>query len=275
MPLGAWMAALGQWRLAYVLIALASLVAGLAVTLLRIDESAAEPHPAPPGEGADTATSNSRWPATGQHTLGLHQRAGASTGLWLLFGAMLLGGLNYRCLVTALPAYLTGPTTDAAALSKGGALAFLVLAMGGIGQLVGGHAADRWQPSRLYVLLIAATVPLALVMAHAGQPTPVVAAGMLAIFMFGQQPVENILLAQATSAHNRSMLYGVKFTLSFGLGALGTYLVGVIWERRGSLAPAFDLFAVSALAMAVCAVLFRLSRTRALPQHVPAAPLQA
>jgi hypothetical protein len=52
----------------------------------------------------------------------------SQTAVWLilapLYLAMMLGGLNYRTLVTALPLYLTGDASAAQALAKGGLYSF-------------------------------------------------------------------------------------------------------------------------------------------------------
>ncbi|MCI0457889.1 MAG: MFS transporter, partial [Gemmataceae bacterium] len=75
--LGAYLAYLGHWRLAYVLIAAASLLAGVAMIFLRIEDAVRAPVPR---RSEDDPVPNT-----------------SAQGLWLLFVAMLLGGLNYRC----------------------------------------------------------------------------------------------------------------------------------------------------------------------------------
>jgi predicted MFS family arabinose efflux permease len=243
--LGLYMTLLGDWRLAYVLIAAVSLVSGIAMLLMRIDEgSTGKTSPRPESNGAVSAAGPD------------------GRGMVLLFVAMMLGGFNYRCLLTALPTFLGGHEFGTAARAYSGSLVFMILALGGLGQFVGGHTADKVRPALFYMLLIAAMVPLALLMAHGGEELVVIAAAALAVFMFGQQPVENTILAQITTPQRRSTLYGVKFLLSFGVGALGAEVVGIIWKRTNSLAPVFDLFAVSAALMAVFACWFRLYRLR-------------
>jgi predicted MFS family arabinose efflux permease len=238
--LGLSLALLGVWQLAYVLIAAASLVSGLAMLIWRIDEGHAAAMTARPER-------NGVLPATEPD----------SRGLGLLFVAMMLGGFNYRCLLTALPTFLGGQEFGAAARDWSAPLTFGILALGGLGQYIGGHTADRIRPALFYMLLIAAMVPLALLMAHGNEEVVVLAAAALAVFLFGQQPVENVMLAQITSPRRRSTLYGVKFLLSFGVGALGAAAVGLIWEQTHSLAPVFDVFAVSATLMALVAYRFR------------------
>ncbi len=225
---------LGSWQLAYLFLGGLSLISGIAMLCFRFEE-AAETTPAPEANGTAAA------PARPE-----------ARGIWLLYLAMMLGGFNYRSLTTALPTYLEtfGRHADV--------LCFLILAVGGcIGQFGGGHHADRAAPARLYVILIAAMVPLALLMALGNQVVFVLAAAVLAVCMFAQQPLENTILAGATSARRRSTLYGLKFMLSFGVGALGAQVVGFVWQETNSLAPVFSLIAASALLMAGVAACFR------------------
>jgi MFS family permease len=236
--LGAVMAGMGQWRLAYAIIGTAGFVAGLILVLLPIDESAARAARATPKE-SDIPTEDRT----------------DSRGMWLLLIAMTVGGFNYRILLTALPTYLGASPQSAVVL-------FVVLAFGGVGQLVGGHTADRFQPAKFYMGLIAATIPLALLMAHGTLGVAVTAMGLLAMFMFAQQPVENTIMAHLTGPRRRSTMYGIKFLLTFGLGALGAQVVGSIWEKTGSMAPVFDVFAGGAVVMALFATWFRVVRVR-------------
>jgi len=179
--------------------------------------------------------------------------------LVILLLVMLFAGFNYRCLMTALPAYLSAGDH----LILGGVYIFLITLVGGsIGQLLGGFLADRWGARRIYLFLVAALAPLSLLLG-AGSEVNVAAAiaALLAIAMFAQQPVENSLLAECTSRGRRSVSYGVKFVLTFGVGALGAAVVGRIWQDFNSFNLVFYLMAaVSCLMIALLALY--LSRTR-------------
>jgi hypothetical protein len=83
-------------------------------------------------------------------------------------------------------------------------------------------------------------------------------AALLAMAMFAQQPVENSLLAENSSHGRRSVSYGLKFDLTFGVGALGTPVVGLIWENLGSFNPVFYLMAMVSVVMAGLLMLFLL-----------------
>ncbi len=164
----------------------------------------------------------------------------------LLFVAMLVGGFNYRCLTTVLPAYLSGTA------ETNGGIVFLVVALGGLGQLVGGFLADRYRPALLYVITIMTTIPLALAIARLPLSEGTWLAGALAIFMFSQQPFENTLIAEVTPAKYRSTMYGLKFVLAFGIASIGAYVAGLTWRYAG-LVRVFDIYAAGAIVMAVLA----------------------
>jgi MFS family permease len=236
--LGLYLASRDQWRATYGVIAVLSLVAGVASLLLHV--------PPPAESSAPRATV-------------LTERRGSLAGaLPWLFAAMLLGGVNYRCLTTALPSFLSGLVSPSH--RSGGGLVFVILALGGVGQMIGGHLADRFSPARVYALAILLTIPCALVMAHAGLWNVSLAAAVLAVFMFAQQPLENIMIAEATPVQWRSTVYGLKFILTFGLASGGAYLTGWIWKQYG-LARVFDAFAAIALVMSGFAALYAWRRS--------------
>lgn len=183
--------------------------------------------------------------------------AGRSTAMFgdvalvLLMASMMLGGFNYRCLVTALPPYLTGQAPGSADMARGSLFVWVALVVGGIGQYLGGCLADGHRARRIYIGLITTLLPLAALLANAeGTPVATWVACGLAVCLFAQQPIENIILADWTTAHRRSLSYATKFALTFGFGALGAPVVGLIWTYYQSLGPAFYLLGGSAAVMA-------------------------
>ena len=250
-----YLAAHHSWRDVYAILGVAGLTCGIASWLVPLELH----RPEPTTSSAPSATSS-----------------GSLSVLVLLFAAMLVGGFNYRCLTTALPTFVSGPppisgasapepqsatrqvTADHVAdgaTSRRAHLVFLVLALGGIGQIAGGYLADRFRPSAVYAIVILLTIPCALLMAH-GQATAVVwGTILLVVFLFGQQPLENTMLAEATPLQWRSTVYGLKFIVVFGVGSLGAYATGIVWQVWG-LPHVFDLFAGLALVMAGFAGLY-------------------
>lgn len=231
---------LGLWQAAYLVFAgLAAICGAVAFRDLRRlpAQKAAQPTPR-------------------MENLPVPARSPALAPLAILLLVMLCAGFNYRCLMTALPAFLSGGDHFLA----GGVYIFVITLVGGsIGQLLGGVLADRWGARRVYLFLVAALAPLSLLLGT-GQDVSVAAAvaALLAMAMFAQQPVENSLLAENSSHGRRSVSYGLKFVLTFGVGALGTPVVGLIWENLGSFNPVFYLMAMVSVVMAGLLMLFLL-----------------
>ncbi len=272
---------LGNWRWAYAILTVLSALFALRFALsanrpsVGLRPSALGPRPsAADHQNLEQTADNSRQPtADGRQPTGdLGQPTGERRLGYLLGGllllVMVLGGLNYRCLVTALPSYLSGAGSDGQ-LVKGGLLfTSLVLLAGGIGQILGGWMGDRFGSWRIYLLVVALLVPLSVLLAMLGGSSAAVAvAGLLAVALFAQQPVENAIMAETTTSGRRSLSYGAKFVLTFGVGAFGTQLVGLTWTATGSLASVFFLIALMAAAMATLLVLIILGRHR---PHGPA-----
>lgn len=254
-----------NWRLTYLVIAAAGLI-GLVLTRIMPSHVESEAGPA----------------KSTPHKVGQ-----PATLLVILFTAMLVGGFNYRCLTTALPNYLgdTEAISQASLASDGDAIetydsraqlgwvtVFTVFALGAIGQLAGGHLADRISPALLYPLTILLTIPFALLIDRISPGVGFLSASALAIFMFAEQPLENTMIADATPSKWRSTIYGLKFILAFGVASTGAYFSGWIWRYYG-LARVFDVYALGAGLMALIATVyfvalrrFEMVRSAALPE---------
>ena len=234
--LGLLAASYGVWRWAYVGLALLS--AGCAVVLLLLNRAYAWGRPTRAVSAHGSPANNGQVRPKRRHWLPLA----------CFFAAMMLGGFNYRCLLTVLPTYLSGEQASA----RSSLMVFLTLGMGGVGQYLGGWLADHMGARRVYPGFVGLLIPLALALAFLeGTNQAVLVASLLAFCLFAQQPIENSLLAECTTAGRRSLSYGAKFSLTFGVGALAAPIAGKVWEATGSPAPAFFLLAGSALLMAL------------------------
>ncbi|GJM26290.1 MAG: MFS transporter [Phycisphaerae bacterium] len=230
-PIGMFLANAWHWRLGYwvmAAVALASLFALMALPITLRDDPRNDALP-------EKSTAPSRQPPVRL--------------LVLLFVPMMLTGINYRAVMTALPTYLAGEGSDSSLITS---LQVLVFLAGGASQFLMGRHADRTHPSKFYAKLIALSIPLALLLAWTGGGSyPAIAVALaLAVVHFGTQPIENLLIAEHTPRSLRSMSYGLKFTLTFGLGAAAGPLVGYLWDATGTLAWTFVVFAGIALAVA-------------------------
>jgi MFS family permease len=242
------------WRATYAVLGALGIAAGIAMLLVKIDETrsprAAEAIPAGGG---------------GRRTLVFASLLGV---------AVLLAGFCYRGTTLVLPAVFQSQAPFfAEALARveaeqlgglrnlaAGILASLALAAGMLGQIVAGHLADRHDLRRLYLAFHAASLPFLVSLVFVRDEALLAAACGYAFFSLGMQPIENSLVARFTPARWRSTGYGVKFVLSFGVGALAVYAVTGL-QARGSFSAVFALLA--ALVVLLCGtvvVLLRRSR---------------
>ncbi len=240
--LGLGAAYLGWWPLAYLIIGgLSLLAAGLMIVTFR-------------GRGLVTVEVAGK--SARAHSTPVPQGNGRLSRpylvLALFFLVMMLGGFNYRCLMTALPLYLKGGVGSGSEREAAAVLIVMgVLLIGGVGQYFGGRIGEQLGARRVYFTLIGLLIPLTVGLATLqGTFLMLPMACLVAVCLFGQQPVENGLLADATSAGRRGISYGLKFTLTFGIGALGTQAAGWMWRATHSPGPAFYMIAGSALLMA-------------------------
>ncbi len=241
--LGMLAVSFGAWRLAFVALTVCALAA---LVLMQVWMPRELPVFGRSGAGEES---------TAEPKVSAAARRLRYLALALFMAAMMLGGFNYRCLVTALPPFLTGQAPGAADMAKGSLFIWVALLVGGIGQYLGSWMASGHRAWRVYLSIICALVPLAVLLGlTGGGATATWAACGLAVCLFGLQPIENIILADWTTVGRRSLSYATKFAFTFGMGALGTPAVGLIWRELGALGPAFYLLAVSAALMAALAL---------------------
>jgi MFS family permease len=226
---------LAGWQTAYLALGFFGFLWGVALLLVKIDETPLETHEDDNGRGEEPAA----------HPL---------RRLVLFFWIVTLGGLVYRINIVALPAHMefkapflsrffhslhipdiAATTTMAAAL-----LTSLVYIAGIFGQLFGGRLADRHDLRRLYLIFNGVSLPLVILIAFMGEQYLVAAAAAYVFFALGIQPIENSLIAHFTPRQWRSTGYGFAAILIFGVGALAVYLVGWVSEY-GSLGTVYLL----------------------------------
>ena len=247
---------LAGWKVAYAVMGIVSLLWGVALIFIKIDETPLVQENAVGSGGAN----NNAFP------LGT---------VILFFWIVTLGGLVYRINIVALPAYLEFkagflavalhdllniPTVAATTTMAAAALTSVIYVAGIFGQIYGGKIADRYELRRLYIVFNAAILPLALLMAFLSDQYLVVAAAAYVFFALGIQPIENSLIATFTPPRWRSTGYGLAAILIFGVGALAVFLVGWV-STRWSLGTVY-LFSSTLLVLIVVNIVLLFIATR-------------
>jgi MFS family permease len=201
------------WRWTFAATGGTVLVAALAFSRLRIRE----PQDAPPSRAAAPAG-----PVASRRLLAFA----------LLCSIATLAGFGYRGNTVAQPA-LFAEQID---FMGYGAAASLTMLVGIFGQYLGGRVADRRDLRWSYFVFHLASLPMLLVLVSStGLPLLAASAGFV-FFALGMQPIENSLFAQVTPERWRSTAYGLKFVLTFGVGASAVVMVrwvGAAWGWVG------------------------------------------
>jgi len=157
-----------------------------------------------------------------------------------LLAAMMLGGISYRGAIVVLPAFieirspglmqaLSGlwSETVTGTLVATSLTSFIFL-IGILGQYIGGHIGNRFEPRYSYLLFHLFSLPAIFLMTVA-QNLPLVGIAIIYFFfLMGLQPIENTLVAGLTPHKFHHSAYGFKFILTFGVGSLAVKMVGFI-----------------------------------------------
>ncbi len=192
--------------------------------------------------------------------------------------AMTLAGFIYRANMTALPAYfeirmerilelMAGLAPGSAENALSGMAALMVATIfifSLLGQLAGGRLADRIDLRRAFVIYQLAGLPMVLGMALFHDIWLYMAAAGFAFFTLGIQPIENSLVSKFMPKGLTSTGYGIKFTLTFGLGSLAVYQVAVMEKSYGLEWLYMALAWETVLLIAASLALIYVSRKRAL-----------
>ncbi|MCI5137912.1 MAG: MFS transporter, partial [Candidatus Electrothrix sp. AR1] len=192
---------------------------------------------------ADTQKNTSSSP---QKQAGKKEKFTAWKGFLVLLGCMMLGGVVYRGATVTLPALfernLPAVVTAANNLFQGSTISGNVVAtvtisilylVGMYGQYIGGRFGERFDLRYGYLGFHLITIPFAFLIGKATNMPLILLAAMHSFFLLGMQPLENTLVAKLTPAWMRSSAYGMKFILTFGVGALSVKLIKITEQGWG------------------------------------------
>jgi MFS family permease len=157
--------------------------------------------------------------------------------LILLFALETLMGFIFQGFSTFLPAYLAGHAGIAAITAEqvrhGGAFASLSLLFGALGHLAAGRLmGSQYQEAVFLVAVTASTLCLFSMGLTSG--------GLLVLFSilfsctyFALGTISNTFMAHHTPPRLGGTVFGVTFTLAFGVGSLASAAMGVVGEAFG------------------------------------------
>jgi len=187
----------------------------------------------------------------------------------ILLAAMMFGGIVYRGATVILPAYfelkttglyqwltaLTGTAVSPNLLAT--TITSLIFLTGMAGQYTGGRVAEHFDIRYCYLVFHILTIPAAFLIATATDIPLMVLAIVYFFFLLGMQPIENTLVADLTPKRLHHSAFGLKFILTFGVGALAVLMAKSIQASYGIEMVFAALGCVSILLVSVILVLIR------------------
>ncbi len=239
----------GGWRTAFVVPGIVSILIGIAYTALQWSEIVA----APRTQGRAKAAA-----ATGRSA---EIKALLLRISIIVFLTTAVSSIVFQSTTFALPKVfderLGGLAMSATAI---GQLAFVVFAVGSIGQLIVGHYLDRLGPRTVFIAAAALQVAFFAAMPGLVDWAALLCALIFMLAAFGQIPINDYMIGRMADGEYRARIYGVRYVVSFTVLAAALPLIAFVYESWG-----FDgLFRVLALSAAVilCAVML-------LPRKLP------
>jgi len=206
------------------------------------------------------------------------RRRQAGTLFLVLLAIMALGGTIYRACIVTLPVYLEHNAAEVVAMLDqlplagvvprgevhtmgAGLLLSLACLVGVVGQRIGGSVADRFNLCAGYGTFLGLALPGLLAISVLRDSALVLAVAWFLLFFLGMQPIENSLVARLTPPRWRSTSYGMKFTVTFGLGSFAVWLVAAARSMGQGLSTVFlvltGVLGVVVLGVVVLGVLSR------------------
>ena len=166
-----------------------------------------------------------------------HEEATNKPALILYFLTNAFLGMAYYGFTTFMPVHFAENTSsilpNLSANMKAGLFPSMVFIAGIGGQLVGARIGERFHKPTALIFIIAANIPVLLIMGYTSDLLLILSGIMLGIAYFSNQPIGNTLIAEFTHSQNRGLGYGISFFLSFGIGSLAAGFSGIIAEKMG------------------------------------------
>jgi len=239
----------GGWRTAFVVPGIVSILIGIAYTALQWSEIVAAPRPRAQAKAAAATARSAEIKA-------LLLRVSI-----IVFLTTAVSSIVFQSTTFALPKVfderLGGLAMSATAI---GQLAFVVFAVGSIGQLIVGHYLDRLGPRTVFIAAAALQVAFFAAMPGLVDWAALLCALVFMLAAFGQIPINDYMIGRMADGEYRARIYGVRYVVSFTVLAAALPLIAFVYESWG-----FDaLFRVLAFSAAVilCAVML-------LPRKLP------
>ena len=238
-----WLIDTGGWRSAFVLPGAVSVAIGGAYAAFLWTGRG---RTVPPGRGGKTV----RPPAASPVGRAVFLRV-----LSVVVFTTAIGGLIFQSTTFALPKVfderLAGLAGSATAI---GGYAFLVFAVAALAQLAVGYLVDRYPVRTVFAAVAGLQALLFAVMYELTGLAALVVSLAFMLAVFGQIPINDVLVARIASSAWRSRLYAIRYIVTFSVMASALPLIAGIHASRG-FPVLFVVMAVAAGGILVAALM--------------------
>jgi len=241
-----------DWRAAFVWPGLFSIAMGVAYLFIVAGRSA-------------EAQESARPESEGRAAPMLFDRATVIRVLLIVFTTSSLGGLVFQSTTFTLPKVFDEQLGDlAVSASDVGWFAFLVLAVAAVGQLIVGYLVDRLPVRRIFMIVAVLQVSLFAIMPGLTGWQALVVAIAFMFAVFGQIPINDVLIGRVTHSAWRSRVYALRYMINFSIIASSVPLIAWIYSGWG-FDTLFVLLAITASGILIAASLVPVLRFAAAP----------
>jgi len=226
-----------HWRAAFIIPGVITIAVGIAFAMLVRRER---------GESR-----SARRAGAPRHTRGALARVFA-----ILTVTTICGGIIFNSTTIAMPKVFDERLTALTSTTLGiGVLVSLVYAFAAMAQLVVGHYLDRRSIKQVFVPIVAFQVPLLLAASSVEDYVMLTVALAMMFFIFGQVPINDVMVAAYTDERWRSRAFALRYVVSFGASAAAVPLVAWGHGATGGFQYLFFVLAGVAAVMFAAAVL--------------------
>jgi len=148
----------------------------------------------------------------------------------IVFASTAFGGLIFQSTTFALPKViderLSGLTISITAI---GWYTFSIFALASVGQLIVGYLVDRWPLKLVFLAVAAGQCLLALALVNSSGMSTIVVCAAFMLVVFGQIPINDVLIGRVTSSGWRSRTLGARYIITFSVSA--TAIPMIAWTH--------------------------------------------
>lgn len=152
----------------------------------------------------------------------------------IIFFSTAMGGLIFQSTTFSLPKVFDERLPNiAVSATEVGWYAFLVFAIAAVGQLIVGLLIDRYSVRLVFMAVAATQAGLFALMPGLSDWPALAVAVVFMLAVFGQIPINDVLVGRITASEWRSRVYALRYIVSFSVVALAVPLIAWIYGTWG------------------------------------------